>query len=92
MPARDDQRGKPSLLDNIEGFFRGVVEGLDETKPSGAPTEGQAGRATREVGRTVEEVRKGDYVFRRTTIDEVTYEPLKPDGTTEDEREPRESP
>ena len=91
MPAPQEQRGKPSLLDNIEGFFRGVVEGLDETKPAEAPAEAQAGRATREVGRTVEEVRKGDYIFRRTTIDEVTYEPLTPGGTTEDEREPRES-
>jgi hypothetical protein len=94
MAGPTEQRGKPSLLDNIEGFFRAVVEGLDETKPSEAPTEAEAAQATREVGRTVEEVRKGDYIFRRTTIDEVTYEPLDPAGKTQDkdEREPRESP
>lgn len=89
MPAPDEQRGKPSLLDNIEGFFRGIVEGLDEPKPLESPAEEPTGGVTREVGRKVQEVRRGDYILRRTTIDEVIYEPLKPDGNTRDERESR---
>jgi hypothetical protein len=86
MPAPGEQRGKPSLLDNIEGFFRGIVDGLDEPKPLEAPAETPTDGASREVGRNVQEVRRGDYILRRTTIDEVIYEPLKPDGKTDDER------
>jgi hypothetical protein len=37
MPGPSEQRGKPSLLDNIEGFFRGIVEGLDDPKPPVPP-------------------------------------------------------
>ena len=84
MPAPDEQRGKPSLLDNIEGFFRGIVVGLDEPKPLEAPAEEPTGGANREVGRKVQEVRRGDYILRRTTIDEVIYEPLDNGGKTED--------
>ena len=85
MSARDEQPGKPSLLDNIEGFFRGIVEGLDEPKPPEPPAEEPTGGVSREVGRKVQEVRRGDYILRRTTIDEVIYEPLDPDGKTEHE-------
>ena len=92
MAGPNEQRGKPSLLDNIEGFFRGIVEGLDEPKPLEAPAETPTDGVSREVGRKVQEVRRGDYILRRTTIDEVIYEPLDTGGETEDEREPRESP
>ena len=82
MPAPDEQRGKPSLLDNIEGFFRGIVEGLDPPKPLEPPAEEPTGGVSREVGRTLQEVRRGDYILRRTTIDEVIYDPR----TTDDAR------
>jgi hypothetical protein len=89
MPGANEQRGKPSLLDNLEGFFRGIVEGLDEPRPLEPPAEEPTGGASREVGRKVQEVRRGDYILRRTTIDEVIYEPLDLGGKTE--AEPRES-
>ena len=82
MPAPEEQRGNPSLLDNIEGFFRGIVEGLDHPKPLDQPAEEPTGGVSREVGRTVQEVRRGDYILRRTTIDEVIYAPR----TTDDAR------
>jgi hypothetical protein len=82
MAGSSEQRGKPSLLDNIEGFFRGIVEGLDEPKPLEAPAETPTDGISREVGRTVQEVRRGDYILRRTTIDEVIYDPR----TTDDAR------
>lgn len=82
MPAPEEQRGNPSLLDNIEGFFRGIVEGLDHPKPLDQPAEEPAGGVSREVGRTVQEVRRGDYILRRTTIDEVIHDPR----TTDDAR------
>jgi hypothetical protein len=75
MPGPSEQRGKPSLLDNIEGFFRGIVEGLDDPKPPVPPAENPTDGASREVGRTVQEVRRGEYIFRRTTIDEVIFDP-----------------
>ncbi|MBI1303925.1 MAG: hypothetical protein GC172_09075 [Phycisphaera sp.] len=75
MPGAGEQRGKPTLLDNIEGFFRGIVEGLDDPKPPVPPAENPTDGSSREVGRTVQEVRRGDYIFRRTTIDEVIFDP-----------------
>ncbi|MGA1224300.1 MAG: hypothetical protein ACO31E_07020 [Phycisphaerales bacterium] len=71
-----DRRAEPSLLENLEGFLRGIVEGLDEDKPPVPPGANPTDGASREVGRRVQEVRRGDYVYRRTTIDEVVYDPL----------------
>jgi hypothetical protein len=87
MPAPGEQGGKPSrapsLLDNLEGFLRGIREGLEEDRPPAPPAEDPTDGKSREVGRRVQEVRRGDYVFRRTTIDEVVYDPLDADSTGE---------
>ena len=71
------------MLDNIEGFFRGIVEGLENDRPPVPPAENPTDGKSREVGRRVQEVRRGDYVYRRTTIDEVIFDPAPP-GTTGD--------
>ena len=87
MPGPGEQGGKParepSLLDNIEGFFRGIAEGLEDDKPPVPPAENPTDGRSREVGRKVQEVRRGDYVFRRTTIDEIVFDPLNADSTGE---------
>lgn len=87
MPGPSEQGGKPSrepsLLDNIEGFFRGIAEGLDEPKPPVPPAANPTDGKSREVGRKVQEVRRGDYVFRRTTIDEVIFDPEQTGSTGE---------
>lgn len=79
MSAAGEQGGKPvrepSLLDNLEGFFRGIAEGLGDDKPPVPPAENPTDGNSREVGRRVQEVRRGDYVFRRTTIDQVIFDP-----------------
>jgi len=67
------------------------VDGLDEPKPLEAPAETPTDGVSREVGRNVQEVRRGDYILRRTMIDEVIYEPLDKSGKTEDEAQPHES-
>lgn len=74
---------EPSILENLEGFFRGIREGLEEDKPPVPPAENPTDGKSREVGRKVQEVRRGDYVYRRTTIDEVIFDPAPP-GTTGD--------
>ena len=74
---------EPSLLDNLEGFLRGIREGLEDDKPPVPPAQNPTDGRSREVGRKVQEVRRGDYVFRRTTIDEVVYDPLDADSTGE---------
>lgn len=85
MPdPRDNAGRKPSLMRNLEGFFRGIAEGLeddgiDQSRPQEVPagTEESGFRRgeVREVGRRVQEARRGDFVLRRTTIDEVIYSP-----------------
>ena len=74
---------EPSLLDNLEGFLRGIREGLEDDKPPVPPAQNPTDGRSREVGRTVQEVRRGDYVFRRTTIDEVVFDPPSADSTGE---------
>jgi hypothetical protein len=77
--GHDGKRARePSLLENIEGFFRGIVDGLEEPKPPVPPAEEPTDGKSREVGRKVQEVRRGDYVYRRTTIDEVIFDPRDP--------------
>jgi len=90
---RDNAGRKPSLIRNLEGFFRGIAEGLEDDGleadgidqsrpqevPAGTPADSdesgfRRGEA-REVGRRVQEARKGDFVLRRTTIDEVIFSP-----------------
>jgi hypothetical protein len=74
----DRTGGKPSLMRNLEAFFRNIADELeDDTRPV-APAEAPTDGKSREVGRRVQEVRRGDYVFRRTTIDEVIFDPEKP--------------
>jgi len=72
-----------SLLENLEGFFRGIREGLGDDGPPVPPAENPTDGASREVGRKVQEVRRGDYVYRRTTIDEVIFDPAEPATTGE---------
>ncbi|MEY5031098.1 MAG: hypothetical protein RL354_129 [Planctomycetota bacterium] len=74
---------EPSILENLEGFFRGIREGLDDDKQPAPPAQGPTDGKSREVGRKVQEVRRGDYVFRRTTIDEVIFDPAPPEATGE---------
>jgi hypothetical protein len=74
---------EPSLLDNLEGFLRGIREGLEDDKPPVPPAQNPTDGRSREVGRKVQEVRRGDYVFRRTTIDEVVFDPPSADSTGE---------
>ena len=74
---------EPSLLDNLEGFLRGIREGLEDDKPPVPPAQNPTDGRSREVGRKVQEVRRGDYVFRRTTIDEVVFDPPSAESTGE---------
>ena len=74
--GRNDE---PSLMQNLEGFFRGIVEGLDEEKQPDPPAQEPTDAQSREVGRKVQEVRRGNYIYRRTTIDEVIFDPLSQD-------------
>ena len=74
---------EPSLLDNLEGFLRGIREGSEDDKPPVPPAQNPTDGRSREVGRKVQEVRRGDYVFRRTTIDEVVFDPPSADSTGE---------
>jgi hypothetical protein len=72
--ARDNAGRTPSLLRNLEGFFRGIAEGLEDDErpaPDGPWRPGE----TREVARDVQEARRGDFLLRRTTIDEVIFDP-----------------
>jgi hypothetical protein len=66
-------------MQNLEGFFRGIVEGLDEEKQPEPPAQEPTDAQSREVGRKVQEVRRGNYIYRRTTIDEVIFDPLSQD-------------
>ncbi|MFZ4749311.1 MAG: hypothetical protein ACOYMM_02260 [Phycisphaerales bacterium] len=74
---------EPSMLENLEGFFRGIREGLEQDTPPVPPAEQPTDGKSREVGRRIQEVRRGDYVFRRTTIDEVVFDPAPTDGATQ---------
>jgi hypothetical protein len=90
MPDPRNNGGKkpePSLMQNLGGFFRGIAEGFEDDEqpaPPVQPAQAQAANEpaderTREVGRKVQEVRRGDYIYRRTTIDEVIFDPAPPD-------------
>ncbi|MFM7260077.1 MAG: hypothetical protein ACKO3W_05675 [bacterium] len=85
---RDNAGRKPSLMRNLEGFFRGIADGLEEDGaeqnppqevPAGTSADTDAGGfrrgEVREVGRRVQEARRGDFLLRRTTIDEVIHSP-----------------
>ncbi|MFM7051621.1 MAG: hypothetical protein ACKOYN_05750 [Planctomycetota bacterium] len=82
--ARDNAGREPSLMRNLEGFFRGIAEGLEDdgNPPQEVPADAQKGAfgrgEAREVARNVQEARKGDYILRRTTIDEVIFDPQDP--------------
>jgi hypothetical protein len=79
--ADEGTGGEPSLMRNLEAFFRNIAEELeDDTRPV-PPAENPTDGKSREVGRKVQEVRRGDYVFRRTTIDEVIHDPA-PGGSS----------
>jgi hypothetical protein len=82
MPEPRDNAGRePSLLRNLEGFFRGIADGLEDegNPPREVPADAQQGAfgrgEAREVARNVQEARRGDFILRRTTIDEVIYSP-----------------
>ncbi len=79
--GRNDE---PSLMQNLEGFFRGIVEGLDEEKQPEPPAQEPTDAQSREVGRKVQEVRRGNYIYRRTTIDEVIFDPISQDPGKQD--------
>ena len=70
-------------MQNLGGFFRGIAEGFEDDEPP-VPPAAQTDNGpttderTREVGRKVQEVRRGDYIYRRTTIDEVIFDPAPP--------------
>jgi len=81
--ADEGTGGEPSLMRNLEAFFRNIAEELeDDTRPV-PPAENPTDGKSREVGRRVQEVRRGDYVYRRTTIDEVIFDPAPPETTGE---------
>ncbi len=77
---RGGQRRKepPSLLRNMEGFFRNLANELEEEKGPVVPAEEPTDAQSREVGRKVQEVRRGEYLYRRTIIDEVIFDPSQP--------------
>ena len=79
------RKPEPSLSQNLAGFFRGIAEGFEDDEQPIPPAEAAGSdnkptdERTREVGRKVQEVRRGDYIYRRTTIDEVIFDPAPPD-------------
>ncbi len=63
-----------SLFRNLGQFFGHVVHAIkhDPTEPSAPAT------APTEVNREVQEARQGEFILRRTTIDEVLRAPHVP--------------
>jgi hypothetical protein len=85
----------PSLMRNLGMFFKHIADAIHEdvdAKPTDASdsksTDARAGRADEgakdqsrlEVHRDVQEARRGDYRLRRTTVDEVFFEPRDQSG------------
>ncbi|MSR41143.1 MAG: hypothetical protein EXS10_04490 [Phycisphaerales bacterium] len=80
-----------SLLRNIGQFFGHVVDAIkhDPTEPvQTPPSNGTEPEAAREVNREVQVARQGEYILRRTTIDEVLRAPQEPNTTPKHETDP----
>lgn len=82
----------PSLMRNLGMFFKHIADAIHEdvdAKPTDASdskstdareTEGAKDQSRLEVHRDVQEARRGDYRLRRTTVDEVFFEPRDQSG------------
>ena len=98
MPGRRDKPSEPGLMRNLGEFFGHIAKAIreDPDAPPPPPTDAAAGDAgsesdplRREVRREVHEARQGEFLLRRTMIDEVIHDP---DGRHEDERATRVDP
>lgn len=82
----------PSLMRNLGMFFKHIADAIHEdvdAKPTDASdskntdaraNEGAKDQSRLEVHRDVQEARRGDYRLRRTTVDEVFFEPRDQSG------------
>jgi hypothetical protein len=84
----EGRKPDPGLMRNLGAFFGHIAKAIrddvpaEPTRPAPEATEGDAPRI--EVRRDIQEARHGDYRLRRTTIDEVLFDPAGPEKTSPD--------
>ena len=93
MGAGKDQPSDPSLMRHLGAFFGHVLAAIREEPGAapGQPRREEAGAAPVKARIESQEVRQGEFVLRRTTIDEVIHDPERADGAGGDRTSPEKS-
>ena len=79
----EGRKPDPGLMRNLGAFFGHIAKAIREdvtaepARPAEPVPDGDAPRI--EVRRDIQEARHGDYRLRRTTIDEVLFDPADPE-------------
>ena len=93
MGAGKDPPSDPSLMRDLGAFFGHVIAAIRED-PGVAPAEPrreEVDAAPVKARIESQEVRQGEFVLRRTTIDEVIHDPVRADDADTGRTSPQKS-